>query len=149
MIRRDIRYQAAVLQEGRVLLAQMRMPDGHTFWLPPGGGREGNETPEETVRREIFEETNLHVNVERLLFIEPDMPEGSYDYLHTYLCHPLSGNLAVGVEPEVASSTEPFPQIHQLEWFDLNNPSAWEANQEIGAFNRAWLNRVRKTLKSQ
>jgi 8-oxo-dGTP pyrophosphatase MutT (NUDIX family) len=30
-----------------------------SIWLPPGGGREGDETPEQTARRELWEETGL------------------------------------------------------------------------------------------
>ena len=33
--------------------------DGHRFWVPPGGGREGDETAEETARRELWEETAI------------------------------------------------------------------------------------------
>jgi ribosomal protein S18 acetylase RimI-like enzyme len=97
---RDIRYQAAIIQNGHVLLAQMRSPEGELFWLLPGGGREGNETAEECLIREMQEETGLTVKVERLLFVEPDMPGGAYDFLHTYLCYPISGAAQAGIEPE-------------------------------------------------
>src|ERR1051326_478186 len=30
-----------------------------SLWFTPGGGREGDETPEETARRELWEETGL------------------------------------------------------------------------------------------
>lgn len=45
MIIRDIRYQAAIVEGQHVLLAQMGMPDGRTFWVPPEGGKEGQESP--------------------------------------------------------------------------------------------------------
>ena len=47
-----------------ILLIQHRhYAIGHSYWLLPGGGLEGDETPEACVQREIREETHLHVEV--------------------------------------------------------------------------------------
>lgn len=43
----------------RVLLFASTANDGSRFWFPPGGGSEPGETPEETARRELYEETGL------------------------------------------------------------------------------------------
>lgn len=43
----------------RVLLFAGIADDGSRFWFPPGGGIEPGETPEETARREVLEETGL------------------------------------------------------------------------------------------
>jgi len=46
--------------DGRVLLMNWRDPhDGARLWEPPGGGIEQGETPLETARRELAEETGL------------------------------------------------------------------------------------------
>lgn len=45
---------------GRVLLMQWQDPsDGSLLWEPPGGGIEAGETPYQTARRELTEETGL------------------------------------------------------------------------------------------
>jgi 8-oxo-dGTP pyrophosphatase MutT (NUDIX family) len=45
---------------GRILLMHWRDPiTGRRLWEPPGGGIDPGETPLETARRELFEETGL------------------------------------------------------------------------------------------
>jgi 8-oxo-dGTP pyrophosphatase MutT (NUDIX family) len=44
---------------GRTLLFAFINDDGRRFWCPPGGGIEPRESPEETARRELREETGL------------------------------------------------------------------------------------------
>jgi ADP-ribose pyrophosphatase YjhB (NUDIX family) len=61
-MQRMIRYQGAIIQDDHILLIQHRHhADGHSYWLLPGGGLEGEETPETCVQREVREETHLHV----------------------------------------------------------------------------------------
>lgn len=45
--------------EQRVLLFQHARPEGGRFWATPGGGVEGDETFEQTARRELVEELGL------------------------------------------------------------------------------------------
>jgi 8-oxo-dGTP pyrophosphatase MutT (NUDIX family) len=56
---------AAVIvdDQGRVLVTQRR-DNGH--WQPPGGVLELDETIEDGLRREVYEETGLTVEIERL-----------------------------------------------------------------------------------
>ena len=89
MLRRDIRYQAAILRDDHVLLLHIVEPDGTTFWVAPGGGREAEETAEH-VCREILEETSLTVEVEQFLFAEPEVPRETYDFRHTTSAGPTA-----------------------------------------------------------
>jgi TDG/mug DNA glycosylase family protein len=43
----------------RVLLVRFEFPDGRSLWATPGGGTEPDESHEETLRRELLEETGL------------------------------------------------------------------------------------------
>ncbi|MCF3961391.1 NUDIX hydrolase [Streptomyces fuscigenes] len=52
-----------VREDGRVLT--IRRADNGT-WEPPGGVLELSESPEDGVRREVYEETGIKVHVERL-----------------------------------------------------------------------------------
>ena len=56
--------QAIVLQDQQVLLVQRDHP---RFWELPGGGMAPGETPEETVVREVWEETGVHIEIVELL----------------------------------------------------------------------------------
>ncbi|HLG64528.1 MAG TPA: NUDIX domain-containing protein [Ktedonosporobacter sp.] len=59
-----IGVSALIFQEGRVLLAHRRDID---WWNLPGGGMELGETVEETLYREVREETGLDVAIEQLV----------------------------------------------------------------------------------
>jgi 8-oxo-dGTP diphosphatase len=124
MSRRDIRYQAAVVRDHHALLLFVhdRESDGR-FWVFPGGGREVGETAEECVRREISEEAGLDIAVLRFLFATPDIPGGTYDWLHTYHCEIISGTAMPGVEPEVDGADH--MTIREVAWFDLRDPGSW------------------------
>lgn len=144
MARRDIRYQAAIIQDHHVLLLRVVERDGSTFWLPPGGGREGEETAEACTCREVLEETSLIVGVECLLFAEPALPGDTYDTLHTYRCHIRSGTAIPGVEPE--TDTEEHASIREIGWFDLRDPASWASLVVMDDITHAWLKKVRAAL---
>lgn len=59
-----------VLNQGKILMVERYEPeakDAHLKWEFPGGKVDFGETPEQTVVREIREETGVNVSVERLL----------------------------------------------------------------------------------
>ena len=71
----DHRYSVSVAgiivdDEGRALIIQRR-DNGH--WEPPGGILEHGETIEDGLRREVYEETGLKVEAERLTGVYQNM----------------------------------------------------------------------------
>jgi ADP-ribose pyrophosphatase YjhB (NUDIX family) len=58
---------ALVVRAGRVLLIRRAIEPWRGTWDIPGGFCDGEEHPEETVRREVREETGLEVRVTGLL----------------------------------------------------------------------------------
>lgn len=122
--KRHIRYQGAIIREHHLLLIRHREHDtGRSYWLFPGGGREEGESEEECVRREMYEETNLVVNVERLLMEQPASPNGVYRLRRTFLCSILSGTATPGHEPEENHAAE--YGIVEVGWFDLRDRESW------------------------
>ena len=73
------RYQGAIIQNHSLLLLRHRHhATGRTYWVFPGGGLDEGETEERCVMREMKEETDLDVDVERLLFEEPNNIDDGY-----------------------------------------------------------------------
>ena len=62
------RYRAAavIIEEGSVLMVTNEKAD---YYYSIGGGVHMGETAEDAVKREVFEETGVHYEVDRLLFV--------------------------------------------------------------------------------
>lgn len=45
--------------DDRLLMLRVRLPEGATFWIAPGGGLQPGETSEQALRRELDEELGL------------------------------------------------------------------------------------------
>lgn len=124
--KREVRYQGAIVQDDHLLLIRHREHrTGKAYWLFPGGGREAGESAEECVRREMQEETNLIVQVERLLMEQPATLGGPYRLRRTYLCTILSGTASPGYEPEADAAAH--YGIVEIGWFDLRRADRWNA----------------------
>lgn len=78
--------RAIVIHDNQLLLMERWRGDLHYFSIP-GGGIDPGEIPEETVVREILEETSLDIELVDLVM---EMHEG--DRVHkVYLCRYISG----------------------------------------------------------
>ena len=120
MEERTVRCQGAIIREGRILLVKhVFHGSDHTYWWLPGGGQRSEETQEECVVREVKEETNLDVSVERLLFEKPGTGRHHYRRYATYLCTLLSGSERPGFEDNG------FRSIGEVRWFSLSDESSW------------------------
>jgi 8-oxo-dGTP diphosphatase len=120
---RITRYQGAIVKDHHLLLLRhLEHATKRTYWLFPGGGIEAGETEEQCVAREMFEETGLAVNVERLLFTQP-MNGYGYEERKVYLCTVLEGEAKPGYEPEEDAIT--MYGIEEVKWFDLRDVKAW------------------------
>ena len=142
---RLIRYQGAIIQDDQILLIQHCEHDtGRAYWVIPGGGREPGETEEACVQREILEETSLDIVVERLLLDEPSVPNSVYKRHKTYFCKIVKGEAKPGYEPEVEAAQK--YAIVDVRWFDLRDPSVWEAKLREDPFTFPLLQQIRAVL---
>lgn len=123
-VKREIRYQGAVVQQDRLLLIQHTNHEtGYAVWVLPGGGIEPGESEAECVARELLEETGLHVAVERQIAhqILPSNPY--YVARKTFLCRVQSGEAAPGFDPEPYAAT--IYGITGVRWIPLFEPHTW------------------------
>ena len=88
--------------------------------------------------------THLRVAVTRFLFEVPDIPEGSYDWLRTYLCVVQAGTARPGIEPEVDGEGQPI--IQDIGWFHLRRPETWDALLREDEITYRMLQQVRAAL---
>ena len=140
---RDIRYQAAVIDAGRLLLLHC-LPHGEAgFWILPGGGREAGETEAECVVREVREEAGVEVVVVALLYDVPaDPPDGTYTRWRTYRCRIVAGVATPG-------GGEASAEITAVRWLPLAEPEAWEAALLADPFLYPQLLRIRAAVSDQ
>jgi len=141
-MQREIRYQAVILKDHHVLLLRIE-DEGLDFWLIPGGGKEGAESEEECVIREVWEETNLRVEVDRLILHEKTSHDQYYQQHKTYLCRIVGGVARPGIEPEAGDAESP---IKDIGWFDLRDVDSWDALGSSPSFAFSLLKRIRGGL---
>ena len=142
---RHTRYQGAIIKEDQILLIKhTEHESGRSFWVIPGGGREAGETEMACVVREMWEETNLVVRVERLL-VETALPNDPFNKIRkTYLCTIVSGQAAPGYEPEADAAA--FYAITEVTWFDLRSEESWEASIFTNQIAYPVLQEIRRSL---
>ncbi|HEX9999022.1 MAG TPA: NUDIX hydrolase [Actinoplanes sp.] len=102
------RAAAVIVRDGRVLMVheRSRRSGGGEWWTLPGGGVEPGETPEEAVRREVFEETGLVVGKARYV-LEMPYPSG--------MTSVFSVTVADG-EPRIGADDGVGPELLGLDW---------------------------------
>lgn len=92
---KTIQVVAAIIHdsEGRIFATQRGYGDFKDYWEFPGGKMEAGETAEEALKREIWEELETRIVVERFVMtVEWDYPQFHLT-MHCYLCHVESGHL--------------------------------------------------------
>jgi 8-oxo-dGTP diphosphatase len=94
---KQVQVVAAIIHdgEGRIFATQRGYGEWKDYWEFPGGKMEPGETPEEALRREIVEELDTLVAVERQVqTVEWDYPRFHLT-MHCFLCRVASGRLTL------------------------------------------------------
>jgi 8-oxo-dGTP diphosphatase len=109
------RSAGIVIRDNKVLVMH-RINKGDEYWVFPGGGQEDGETPEQTVVREIDEETTIKVKAKKLVY-HIVWDTGEENFFH--ICDYISG------EPQLRPDSEEFEQmkngdqVYEPMWIDI------------------------------
>lgn len=101
---------AIILRNNEILLVKREFPPFKNYWAVPGGFVEANETAEEAVVREAYEESGMKVEVLSLIGVysdpERDLKRGTIAI--AFLVRPLSRKIRGSIE------------TNEVKWFKLN-----------------------------
>ena len=119
---KQIEVVAAIIhdEKGRIFATQRGYGDYKDWWEFPGGKMEADETPEEALRREIWEELETRIVIERIVeTVEWDYPQFHLT-MHCYLCRVDSGHLEL--KEHEAARWLGRDELESVNWL----PADWE-----------------------
>ena len=124
---KQIKVVAAIIHDnqGRIFATQRGCGEWKDWWEFPGGKMEVGETAEEALKREIWEELETRIVVERFVeTVEWDYPLFHLT-MHCYLCHMESGHLELK-EHEAAKWLNK-DELESVNWL----PADWELVRKL------------------
>lgn len=89
-------------------------------WEFPGGKIEANETKEQALVREIKEELNADIEVNKFFMTIEHQYETFHLTMHTYLCHVIKGELEI--KEHVNSCWLSKDKLLTLDWAEADLP---------------------------
>ncbi len=113
---KQIEVVAAIIHDGtgRIFATQRGYGDYKDGWEFPGGKMEAGETPEEALKREIWEELETRICVEQLVeTVEWDYPQFHLT-MHCYWCSVESGELTLKEHEAAKWLTK--EQLDSVDW---------------------------------
>ncbi len=124
-----------MIEDGKILIARRHFHDSNGgLWEFPGGKVELGESPEQALARELKEELDLHVKVERLFGQNRiKTPRGELE-LKLYLCRRLSGTIHLTEHSEFAWIT--LDQINNYQFLSGD----YEFLEQLKAIGQGRLN---------
>lgn len=117
---KSIEVVAAIIRKGdRIFATQRGYGDFKDYWEFPGGKMEAGETPEQALVREIREELDAEIRIDKFLStIEWDYPNFHLT-MHCYVCSLVSNELHLN-EHEAAKWLNK-EEIHSVNWLPADD----------------------------
>ena len=124
---KQIEVVAAIIHDDqrRIFATQRGYGEWKDWWEFPGGKMEVGETPEEALKREIWEELETRIVVEKFVeTVEWDYPQFHLT-MHCYLCHVESGHLEL--KEHEAAKWLSKDELESVNWL----PADWEVVRKL------------------
>jgi len=84
---------AIIIKENKIFATQRGYGEFKDWWEFPGGKIESGESPEEALKREIIEELDTEISVDKYLTtVDYDYPSFHLN-MRCYICHIIKGKL--------------------------------------------------------
>lgn len=105
---------AIIVKDNKILATQRGYGDFKDGWEFPGGKIEENETPEEALKREILEELNAHINVDKYIYtVEYNYPKFHLS-MRCYRCSLVDENIEL--KEHLAAKWLSINELETIEW---------------------------------
>jgi ADP-ribose pyrophosphatase YjhB (NUDIX family) len=118
-----ISSRGIVVKDGKILL-MYREKAGEKYFSIPGGRIEQGESLEQTVVRELLEETSINVQVIKFLGVFEHVDEAKQQNL--FLCKYISGEPKLGDAVEMANMKSDPTNYYKPQWVDLAEVENWK-----------------------
>lgn len=116
-----VRVCGLLIQNDEILLAQIHSPITEKLvWMPPGGGLTLGESMKDCLKREFKEETNLSVEVHKLVHMN-ELLRKSYHAVECFFeVKKRGGTEKLGKDPELSWNRQ---LLHDLQWISVDELS--------------------------
>lgn len=117
---KTVEVVAAIIRKGhRIFATQRGYGDFKDYWEFPGGKVEPGETPEQALVREIREELDAEISIDKYLTtIEWDYPQFHLT-MHCYICSLLS--VAVHLNEHEAARWLSKSHLREVDWLPADD----------------------------
>jgi len=104
-----------IILDGEKILLMHRINNGKEYYTFIGGHKEGEETPEETLIREVREESSINIKPEKLLY-RLGTEDGFVNY---FLCKYISGTPKLGNDSIESEKIKRGNQSYEPVWVSI------------------------------
>ncbi|WP_374191827.1 NUDIX domain-containing protein [Spirosoma foliorum] len=90
-----------------------------TFWCPPGGGPQFNETAPKALVREFIEETGLEVEIGEMLFVNEFIQPPLHAMELFFAVRATGGSLRLGIDPEMSPDGQIIEEVRLMSFEEI------------------------------